>query len=348
MTYISGFYCDHGIVLCADSEESLGDEEKREVEKLYVSKQYPIAIGGAGLGEAIDAFAQELLESVEENIPVKTEPLKSLIQAALKENHERDAVHSQWPIEYRKAQYLIGAWPNHEPEPVLFRVKGKRIYRVRQRAIIGYATASNEMLLKRMYRPELPMQQAVLLAIYLVSQSKIVDQGVGFDTRVALVTGNEAWMEYPEYVQAAEKRVGEFISLIDTLFLVSVDGSIPPSQFPEVLRAFAADVGQLRQEFMEEAATISVDHALHDPEYRGEPYSKIFLGATIMQPSGGGNLQVTEESEEEKEERRRRMKAASNAVNAKESSEEYRRLIAGRQVLYIGEETITIQGEDST
>ena len=38
------------------------------------------------------------------------------------------------------------------------------------------------------------MQQAVMLAVYLVSQSKLLDEGVGLDTRVAIVRDNGAWI----------------------------------------------------------------------------------------------------------------------------------------------------------
>jgi 20S proteasome alpha/beta subunit len=333
------------MILCADSEETLGDDQKHEAEKLYVSGTYPLAIGGAGLGEAIDAFAQELISAVERDRPTTISALKELIRTALKENHEKDAAYSDWSLEYRKAQYLIGAWPNHD-KAVLFRVRGKRIYRVKQRVVIGFATAANEVLFRRMYRPNLPMQQAVMLAIYLVSHSKAVDQGVGGQTAVAVVNGDIAWLDYPEYVAMAEARVNDFIRLTDDLFLYSVDAGIAPSKFPEILSIFGESVTRLREQFANQSAAVSLGHALHDPEYRGEPYSKLFMGAVINTPPGG-QLQVTEESEEVKEERRQRMEAASKAVNAREAGEEFLRLITGRQIEYLGEETITIQGEDS-
>src|SRR5438445_13741 len=99
MTYVSGFHCSEGIVLCTDTQETVGDQ-KRDAEKLYVSDIYPIAIGAAGIDEAIDAFAQELIALTEQQRPVTTAALKVAIQAALKEVHEHDAAASDYPAQY--------------------------------------------------------------------------------------------------------------------------------------------------------------------------------------------------------------------------------------------------------
>jgi 20S proteasome alpha/beta subunit len=345
MTYISAFYCQDGIVMCADTQETL-DDQKRDVEKLYVSSTYPLAVGGAGLGEAIDAFAQDLIARVEADRPLTIPELKVVIEASLKENHEKDAASSDWPTDYRKAQYLIAARPNHD-KFILYRVKGKRLYVVKERVIIGLATAANDTLFKRMYRPNLPMQQAVMLGIYLVSQSKAIDAYVSGDTRVAVVNGNMAWLDYPDYLAASERHIAEFLKLIDALFLWCVDISIAPSKFPMVLSAFAADIAQLRDKYLHESAAISLHHAFHDPDYHGEPYSKVFLGANINLQEDA-TIRVTEDSEEEVETRRKMFREAQEAVNKVEASQEFHRLIKDRQITYIGQEVITIQGSGST
>jgi 20S proteasome alpha/beta subunit len=341
MTYISAFYCEEGIVMCADTQETL-DDQKRDVEKLYVSSTYPLAVGGAGMGEAIDAFAQELIGRVEQDRPPTVPELKTIIEASLKENHEKDAASSNWPAEYRKAQYLIAARPNHDSF-VLYRVKGKRLYVVKKRVIIGLATAANEALFKRMYRPNLPMQQAVMLAVYLVSQSKAIDAYVSGETRVAVVNSDIAWLDYPEYLDAAEKRVAQFLKLIDDLFLFSVDVSIPPSRFQDVLEAFSGSVNTLRQAYLHESTAISLARAQNDPDYRGEPYNKIFLGAIVG--IDGSGVKVREETKEEVEQRRQMMREAAQAINKDEAAQVFQTLVRTHGTPeYIGEEIITVQG----
>jgi len=72
MTYVAAFECKGGIVLCADTQEThkgAGNDpdEKEYVEKLYVPENlsFPIAVGGAGLDEPIEAFSLELFERID-------------------------------------------------------------------------------------------------------------------------------------------------------------------------------------------------------------------------------------------------------------------------------------------
>src|SRR5262249_28850820 len=129
MTYISGFHCHTGIILSSDTQESTEDQKSDAETKLYAERGYPVAVGGAGYGEAIEAFAQELIARTNRDQPTTIEAFKECVSASLKENHEKDAANSDWPMLYRKAQYLIGAKPKND-EFVLLRVQGKRIYRV--------------------------------------------------------------------------------------------------------------------------------------------------------------------------------------------------------------------------
>ena len=102
---------------------------------------------------------------------------RQLIKGAIKEVYASDLPVSAHQKEFRTAQYLVAAKPRNGPF-ALFKVTGKRVFLVTdKKAIIGYATASNNALLKRFFRPDIPMQQAVMLAIFLVLQSKAINEG---------------------------------------------------------------------------------------------------------------------------------------------------------------------------
>jgi len=187
MTYISAFECEGGIVMCADTQETIkgpvsDSDEKEYVEKLYVPENlsFPIAVGGAGVEEPIEAFSLELFERIENRGKPKTvDELRAVIKASIEEVHSSDIKISAWPKGYRTTQCIVAAKPNEDVFSI-FRITGKRVsYRKEEPVIIGYERPANMALLKRMYRPGLPMQQAVMLAIYLLSQSKARDVGVG-------------------------------------------------------------------------------------------------------------------------------------------------------------------------
>src|SRR5258708_37768235 len=83
MTYIAAFPCKEGFVLCADTQETVVDH-KYYVEKLSVAGDgvYPIAIGGAGSGELIDALAQEITEDLLREMP-RSDAVESVIKRAV-------------------------------------------------------------------------------------------------------------------------------------------------------------------------------------------------------------------------------------------------------------------------
>ena len=280
MTYISAFECEGGIVMCADTQETI-DEEKQYSEKLYAPENlsYPIAVGGAGLEEPIEAFSLELFERVEKEKPETAQQLRDVIKSSIEKIFNDDARISAWPESYRTTQCVVAAKPTNDVFSI-FKVTGKRVsYRKKEPVIIGYATATNKALMARMYREGLPMQQAVMLAIYLLSQSKTKDNGVGGDPRVVIVRDNGAWIDDPEYLKSSEIQVGKFLRLIDRLFLASVDISKAPSEFRLDLQRFATELVQLRQDYFNESAARSLNRSFFEKGFRGDPYSKVFAGA---------------------------------------------------------------------
>jgi ATP-dependent protease HslVU (ClpYQ) peptidase subunit len=65
MTFIASFRCHGGIVMCADSQETIGDY-KLIVEKLTPvdAGKYTIALGAAGLGNLADSLLDQVQDWV--------------------------------------------------------------------------------------------------------------------------------------------------------------------------------------------------------------------------------------------------------------------------------------------
>jgi 20S proteasome alpha/beta subunit len=348
MTYISAFQCQGGVVLCADTQETVEDE-KQYVEKLYTPENlsYPIAIGGAGVEEPIEAFAIEVFERVEKDKPQTASDLRELLKSAIEKVHSSDATVSAWPKGYRTTQCLVAAKPSKD-EFCIFKVTGKRVsYRQKEPLIIGYATVSNKALMKRMYRNQLPMQQAVMLAIYLLSQSKLKDAHVGGEPRIVIVAENGAWIDDSDYIKRTEQYIADFLRLIDGLFLNSVDVTIAPSDYPKKLAEFSEAASRLRQEFVQYSAVRGLQRTFHDPTYRGDPYNKLFLGALLtisVSPNGQQTLaEIREETPEEKEHRKQTFQLADEKLNRnREANLRFARLVEGRLPVYLGHEVLEL------
>jgi len=256
MTYVAAFECKSGIVLCADSQETYpatgnNPAEKEYVEKLYVPENltFPIAVGGAGLDEPIEALSIELFERVEKQKPATITELRAMIKQSVEEVHKSAANVSAWPAMYRTTKCIVAAKPTND-EFAIFTVTGKTVsYRKREPEIIGYATPINKAYMKRLYRPDLSMQQGVILAIYLVAQSKAIYKDIGFDTKVAVVTATGAWQEPKPDIADMENRFATMAPLVDQLLLASPDLGMTEWKFKDLLKDFELKIADLRGQY---------------------------------------------------------------------------------------------------
>jgi len=326
----------------ADTQESWGDY-KNYVEKLSIvgDLAYPLAIGGAGIGDLIEPMNQEVIERAAQIKPATKQELEAMLKEAIAEVYRNDLPCLALKKQERTPEFLIGAKPKND-DFCIFRIKGRRLYRVHKRAIIGYGTPANNALLERMYRDNLPMQQAVMLAVYLVSHSKSLDESVGGNPTVAVVVENGAWIDDPEYIANSENRVKEFLRLTDELFLNAIDMSIAPSKFPDVLAEFQNKVTNLRDTYLRWSAVHSINRAIDDPTYRGDPYLKEFQGCitTVME---GGAYTVREAMPEEIADRKENMEWANRMLDDLANAE-FQRLLRGVKVEYEGEVTVEVVG----
>lgn len=342
MTYINAFRCHEGLVMSADTEEDWGDY-KNYIEKLAIidDQSYPLAIGGAGIGDLVEPMVQEVIENAKQKKPSTAQELRSLLKDAIDTVYKVDLPWLAVKKHERTPEFLIGAKPASD-DFCIFRIKGRRLYAVKKMAIIGFGTPINNALLARMYRDNLPMQQAVMLAIYLVSLSKKLDEGVGGETSVVIVRDNGAWVDDHQYVAQAEAYIAEFLKLIDSLFLNSVDVSIPPSKFPERLQEFVTNAVNHRQNFANYSSQRCFER-LSESGFKGDPYNKVFPGA-IQEFTTAGFAPVREETQEERDRIRQRFEDARKAVNTAEASQKIAALTKDKQFIGIFDVPIKTTG----
>jgi 20S proteasome alpha/beta subunit len=296
MTYIAAFPCKEGYVCCADTLENRG-EEKQYVEKLaaYGDGEYPFCIGGAGTGEIIDALTQEISERILRVRPQGCEALATEIKSAVKDVYTNDVPVMALKTQLRTAELLVAANSRSgDTEFYLFHIKGRRVFKL-ERGIIGYATATNQALLKRFHDDKMPMSQAVILAVYLVSQSKLTDADVDGDTRVGMVSQFSAKIEDKEYIESIEARIKDFLSVTDLLFLHLSDTGLSRFEFENKLHKFV-DLLQIQREAASE-------HVLKYLQFLADSgslnkinwaYSKIPLGTRFgLFPDPSGRMKVS-------------------------------------------------------
>ncbi len=240
--------------MSADTQETIGDA-KNYVEKLVIveNREFPLAVGGAGVEDIVDPFVQEIIERTGRSKPSTKAELQEAIRATIKEVYEKDMPFLVIKKQHRTPQFLISAKPTNDGF-CIFPVVGRRLYGEQKSCIIGYPSAQNHALLKRLHRDDMLMQEGVILATYLVSQSKKFDDGVGGETSIAIVLDNGAWLEPPEEISDVESRFNAFIPHIDRLLLAAPNVGLTETQFRNLLREFEETISALRFQYKERIA----------------------------------------------------------------------------------------------
>ena len=146
----------------------------------------------------------------------------------------------------------------------------------------------------------------------------------------------------PVYIKDAETRVRDFLALTDRMFSVCIDVGIPPSEYREQFAEIAKCIDVLRHQYLHYAAARTLERALTDPSYRGDPYSKVFPGAVTEVPERGP-IRVRENTPEEIERLNQMFDAAKQGYN-EQAGKILHRLLTGREVVFLGDETVQIQG----
>src|SRR5438874_451745 len=169
-----------------------------------------------------------------------------MVQESIEEVHRSDAVVSAWPAMYRTTKCIVAAKPTND-DFTIFVITGKRVsYRKREPEIIGYATPINKAHMKRLYKADLSMQEGVILAIYLVAQSKAIYKDVGFDTKIAVVTATGAWQEPKADIAEMEERFAKMSPFVDRLLLAAPNVGMTEDAFNRTLKQFSEEMRRLR------------------------------------------------------------------------------------------------------
>lgn len=195
MTFVIGFHCFNGLVLCADSEEADG-MTKTYTDKLYgwkVSDNLDIYFGGAGNAVSIDKFRSKL-RPILANGPVEDE---ITAEARIEKT-----------IEYMDKQYrgstfdiLLAMSKPRSDATFLYRTyEGERTLRPIEWgtfACIGMDTSVAHFLLTAMFDPLMGIRECLRLGLLVTAYMKRHADGVSGPSVALSYNRNDAtWQRY--------------------------------------------------------------------------------------------------------------------------------------------------------
>lgn len=213
MTIAAGFVCTDGIVLCADTQESYG-EDKAYVYKLVpmTGKNWVATVAGAGTGYLVDYANDKILDALD-GIPPGTDAaaLRAIWEKLFKELYAGEFHLYPAALESKQIQMLIGLCDKSQSKTYLFSVDSTLVRQISKERVIG-AGELLKNLAESFQRMKLTVSQATWIAMYLVWEAKQRFSEVGGETLVLSI--HSSGLMRPERIwDIAEKE--RFLKRVD-------------------------------------------------------------------------------------------------------------------------------------
>ena len=271
MTIAAGFKCVDGMILAADTQETVGDYKKRNCAKIIV-KPFPnpvpplkeprrksdprppepplikpdLIAGFAGAGHS--AFVEKLIEKAWDGISVADsfEARSEALEKAVIYLYER-----LWPIypEHMKpdAELLIGLWSPSEFE--LFKVDGPLVSRVESHAFIGCGFAEANSFADRLDLGNSTIKKASCVALHILKGVKEQVPGCGGDTHLLLMDSKgHAYFENAWKIKWSEDKLRRLEEAVGPLILAIASGEADTDEFRDSLGEFGLKLGVIKEE----------------------------------------------------------------------------------------------------
>jgi 20S proteasome alpha/beta subunit len=190
MTFVAGFRCLDGLVLCSDSRESDGhvDRNVRKLSSYHVSDEWGVAIGGAGDAFLIRKFRSRLFDLLGNGNydRVGTEVHIESALTTMQQQHPDDEL-----------KFVVGLFSQQPWEVNLYRAEQGRISPQDAFCFIGQDATLANFIVESIFDPRVRVDEAARLAIFVTSLMKRHADGVGGPTQCLTHTkGESGWKTY--------------------------------------------------------------------------------------------------------------------------------------------------------
>jgi 20S proteasome alpha/beta subunit len=194
VTVAAGYVCDEGVILCADTQETIPGYTKTDANKLLAFNTGPgnnAVFAGAGNNAVqIDEAAYSIARKIQEDWPIKDKRLHQSMKECLEELFPR---HS-YPRAEVEVQLLMAV--QSDAGAALFRIADCNFSPVTKNACIGTGVILGNQLLQRHYDNSVLLSDAAVIAIYTLHHVKRWVDGCGGNTDIALVPHHGGKISY--------------------------------------------------------------------------------------------------------------------------------------------------------
>lgn len=188
MTFIAGFSCADGIVLCTDSLEADGFT-KRTVRKIrtFGTTDWQVAIAGAGGAGIIDKFCDEVSEAIPKG---KYDP--ALIEFTMEDTLLR--FRSRYRADEEHFEVIVGTHCTRVIDRRLYRSGSGHLSPIKDHVHIGVGHSLWRFLIETLYEKGNSVDDNKRLAVFIMKQAIHYVDGVDEPIQLASYTfGDQGW-----------------------------------------------------------------------------------------------------------------------------------------------------------
>jgi 20S proteasome alpha/beta subunit len=201
MTIAAGFTCADGLVLCADTQETIIGYAKVSTQKMtqIQTPLYNIAFTGSGDSGLIEMTVELMDQALMQKKPNCTRKIEEVLRESLVDTFNRYIVPGfQFPPAELPAtpDLLIGL--QQSSSATLYRASGATFRRVYESQCVGTGVVLGKSLIAQLFDGSLSVGQGWLVALYVLHQAKTWVDGCGGNTDILLLSNrNKAITRIP-------------------------------------------------------------------------------------------------------------------------------------------------------
>lgn len=297
MTLIAAFKCAEGALICADSQETIGDQRVARVKiEPFSLDGFELAMGGSGDGDILDAFVQALKDEWKSGTVRDVDALGRFIQRELARYIRQEV--SLFAEERRAMKFLIVASCLEPAGLRMWETKAARLIPVSNYALAGSDYTVYERAVARHYRDSLTIASAIPLAMYVMALAEDTSNYVRSPFTLIAATD-----QFPMYVEeeSAVKQYAEkteiFTRQLENMLLTCADSTVPGEDFAAAFREFSETILRLRSDYLETAGELQISDFFSGRMLR-VPFRRLPKGAFL---AFGREAATVVEGEEEVE-----------------------------------------------
>jgi hypothetical protein len=175
--------------------------------------------------------------------------IRTKIRKLLLDFHEAE-IRLYPPPADKRLEFIICVKEKQSSNIFLWQTDGPGVQSIQEWALMGWDAPLYKYELGRLYRPDLRIDKAVAIGIFLFSLAKATNNYIGGDTQIIIVDKNVMELRDRDEVRQREEHVKAFNDVVAQIVLGCIDKEINLDDFKTLMQAFEQRALEFRDQYI--------------------------------------------------------------------------------------------------